>query len=70
MWRNPRLPFSAEELTTNKQTLGCETLQLCNSATQLFLCLLSYVKIDPLAGGDNERKGEQDHYFCGDQKAL
>lgn len=25
---------------------------------------------DPFAGGDNERKGEQDHYFCGDQTAL
>lgn len=29
MWRNPRLPFSAEKLTTNKQTLGVVRLWNC-----------------------------------------
>lgn len=52
---------------TNK-LWGCESLALISP--QLFPCLLSFVKIAPLAGGDNERKGEQDHYFCGDQKAV
>lgn len=68
MFHLPSPPSVLRNAKLSNKLWGCESLELFSP--QLFPCLLSFVKIAPLAGGDNERKGEQDHYFCGDQKAV